>query len=404
MRFGEEACRMTQISASSANQPSAKLLGKKNPLYGMRASMIKRTVWSCISVYGTAHALVDAACAAVVFAILAAGRSDPQDLLLFVILYNVLAFATQPVFGFLADAVKTPAYPAVAGIALVAASTLLTPVPMLAVVTAGVGNAVFHVGGGRASLILVPGKATWPGIFVAPGALGLLIGTLIGKGGNFAAWPFILLLMVSAALILILPGPRPTAARPLPESLKWFEAVIVLLLLSIAVRGMVGASLVLPWKSDPALLVALTSAVVLGKAFGGILGDRFGWTRVAVSGLAVSAPLLAFLANIPAAAILGVFLFNLSMPITLVCLAEMLPGKSGFAFGLTAFALILGAAPAFTQLRSVTGLPLFVFIAVLFSIAALYGALRLYFGYYGGVVPARRHPTQPEVEEARSVL
>jgi FSR family fosmidomycin resistance protein-like MFS transporter len=361
-------------------------------------------MWTIISVYGASHALVDAACAAILFAIVGIGRYDPQDLLLFVILYDVLAFATQPVFGLLADTVKVPAYSAVLGIALVAVSTLLVPLPLLAAVTAGVGNAIFHVGGGIASLNLAPGKAALPGIYVAPGALGLMIGTLVGKSGGFVAWPFILLLVGSAVLILRIPGPETAAHRTLPASLKWFETVIVLLLFSIAVRGMVGLSLVLPWKSDPALLIALTSAVVLGKALGGILGDRFGWTAVAVTGLAVSAPLLAFLPHIPAAAILGTFLFNMSMPITLVCLAQMLPGKSGFAFGLTAFALILGAGPAFTPLRDAIGHPLFIFAAILISIAALYGALRLYAGYYGDDAPVRRRQTQPEKEKFERAL
>jgi hypothetical protein len=366
--------------------------------------MNKRTLISIISVYSASHALVDAASVAALFAIAASGRYEPQDVFLFVVLYNVLAFATQPVFGLLADAIKAPAYSAVLGMALVAAATVLVPFPALAAVTAGLGNAIFHVGGGLASLKLAPGKAALPGIYVAPGALGLTIGIMIGKSGGFTAWPFLVLLGVFAILILRVPRPAVSAPRALPERLKWFEAVIVLLLFSISVRGMVGLSLVLPWKSDPVLLIALTSAVVLGKALGGILGDRFGWTAVAVSGLAVSAPLLAFLPQVPAAAILGTLLFNLSMPITLVCLADMLPGKGGFAFGLTALALLLGAGPTFTALRGTLGQPVFIFAASLLSIAALYVALRLYAVHYAGRSSTRRSSTQLEKEEVQRSL
>jgi len=269
---------------------------------------------------------------------------------------------------------------------------------------AGIGNALFHVGGGAINLELASGKAALPGIFVAPGALGLMIGILIGKSGHFIALPFILLLMGSAILILRIPRPETAAPRQLHGNLRWFETVILLLLLSIAIRGMVGLSLVLPWKSDPVLLVFLTLAVVLGKALGGILGDRFGWTAVAVSGLAASAPLLTFFAHIPALAITGTFLFNLSMPITLICLAEMLPGKSGFAFGLTTLALIIGALPTFTQLGILTSHQMFIFASVLISIAALYGGLRLYFGHFGDRIPSRQHQTQPEEQAQRSVL
>jgi FSR family fosmidomycin resistance protein-like MFS transporter len=175
------------------------------------------------------------------------------------------------------------------------------------------------------------------------------------------------------------------------SDLRWFETVIVLLLLSVAIRSLVGQSLVLPWKADPTLLFALTLAVVLGKALGGILADRYGWAAVAVSGLAASAPLLAFFAQVPALAITGTFLFNLSMPVTLACLAGMLPGKSGFAFGLTALALIIGALPALVLLQAWTGAPGFIFISILVSIAALYFGLQLYNRHFVHRLPAFRH-------------
>ena len=344
--------------------------------------MNKKTTLSNISVYSLSHALVDATCAATLFAIVALGQTGPRDLFYFVVFYNVIAFSTQPILGLLVDVFKVPVYSAVLGILLVAASTLLLQFPFLAVLIASIGNALFHVGGGVISLNLTPGKAALPGIYVAPGALGLMIGMLIGRGGYFIAWPFILLLTGSALLILSVPRPAIPAPRKLPGNLRWFETVILLLLVSVAVRSMVGLSLVLPWKSDIGLLLALTGAVVLGKALGGILGDRFGWTTVAVSGLIVSAPLLAFFPQSPAIAILGIFLFNLSMPITLIGIAEMLPGKSGFAFGLTTLALIIGALPTFTQLRVLTSQQAFIFAAILLSIVALYGGLQLYIGHF----------------------
>jgi FSR family fosmidomycin resistance protein-like MFS transporter len=276
--------------------------------------------------------------------------------------------------------------------------------PFLAALIAGIGNALFHVGGGVISLNLDSGKAALPGIYVAPGAFGLMVGTLIGKGGHFLAWPFILLLIGAALSILRVPRPAMPAPRPLPENLRWFEAVILLLLVSVAIRSMVGLSLVLPWKSDIDLLVALTGAVVLGKVLGGILGDRFGWTTVAGSGLILAAPLLAFFPQIPVLVIVGTFLFNLSMPITLICLAEMLPGKSGFAFGLTTLALILGALPTFTRLHLVTSRQTFIFAAILISITALYGGLQLYAGHFGEGALTRQYQTSLREEQTRKVL
>ncbi len=358
--------------------------------------MSQKTILSNIAVYSVSHALVDATCAATLFAVVASGQDELRNLSQLVILYDILAFSPQPLLGLVADKFKLPVYAAVSGILLVAASTLFLPIHLFAALLAGIGNALFHIGGGIITLDLASGKATLPGIYVAPGALGLMIGTLIGKNGHFIAWPFILLLMIFAMLALRIPKPETTAPRELPADLRWFETIILLLLVSIAIRGMVGAALVLPWKSDRVLLVVLTLAIVLGKAFGGILGDQFGWTTVAVSGLIISAPLLTFFAQMPVLAILGIFLFNLSMPITLICLARMLPGKNGFAFGLTALALILGALPTFTQLHTLTSQPMFIFATTLISIAALYSALHLYVRYFGDHIPIRQGTIQRE--------
>ncbi len=366
--------------------------------------MNKKIILSNILVYSASHALVDATCAATLFAIVTLGQTGSQDLFYFVVLYNVIAFSTQPIWGLLVDIFKVPMYSAIVGILLVALSTLFLQFPFLVALIAGIGNALFHVGGGVTSLNLAPGKAALPGIYVAPGALGLMIGILVGKNGYFIAWPFVLLLVGSALLILRTPQPEISAPRKLPGNLRWFETVILLLLLSVAVRSMVGLSLVLPWKSNIVLFLALTGAVVLGKALGGILGDRFGWTAVAVSGLILSAPLLAFFPQIPAIAILGTFLFNLSMPITLVCLVEMLPGKSGFAFGLTTLALIIGALPTFTQLRVLTSDQGFIFAAILISIIALYGGLQFYIGHFVDRIPPQQYQTSPAEEQYRKVL
>jgi FSR family fosmidomycin resistance protein-like MFS transporter len=336
------------------------------------------------------HALVDGACAATVLTLGSLGHIESQDLFYPIVVYSTVAFATQPLFGLLVDAYKTPALAAVCGVLLIAASTLLIPMPYLAALVAGIGNALFHVGGGVISLSLTPGKAALPGIYVAPGAMGLLIGTLIGRGGHFVAWPFVALLVGSAVLMLRTPAPEIGAHRRLPGNLRWFEAVILLLLVSIGIRGIVGLSLDMDWKSDVVLLIILTCGVVLGKALGGVLGDRYGWTRVALTGLMVSAPLLAFFPHVPSVAIVGAVFFNLTMPITLTCLAEMLPGKKGFAFGLTTLALIIGAWPTFTQLRVFTSSRLFVFSVIVVSIAALFGGLKLYIDQFSDRMPVHQ--------------
>ena len=139
-----------------------------------------------------AHLLVDGLCAATVFGALAAGENLP----LMILVYNTLAFSTQCLVGLAADRLRQDRMAAAAGMICIVLGFAL-PVPGWARVgLIGLGNSVFHVAGGRMTLLQSRGRA-WPlGVFVAPGAVGLTLGTLWPRLGTvFAA-----LLTVSAVL------------------------------------------------------------------------------------------------------------------------------------------------------------------------------------------------------------
>lgn len=339
--------------------------------------MDSETIRNNISVYSFAHALTDAVCAATLFGIFFLGLLGMQEFIMLLLVYTLLAFGLQAPFGYLIDSWNKPVKAASLGLFLSSSALLLVGEPWLAVIFCGIGNALFHVGGGIISLNLKPGKASMPGIYVSTGAFGLMAGTLIGKSGIDLAWPFIIISFIVIGIMNRIKPPKIITEENIKGEFKWFEITIILLLLTIAVRGLVGLSLVLPWKSDMTLLLWLTSAVVLGKALGGVLGDRFGWSRVALTGLVFSAPLLAFFQEVPYLVILGAFLFNLTMPITLTALAKLFPGRAGFAFGLTTLALIVGAIPAFTELKLQINQPIMLLALILGSAIALYFGLRL---------------------------
>ena len=354
-----------------------------------------KTISTNLLVYGIAHFLVDAVCIGVLFSLLHQQIfSDTVITYLFVI-YNLLAFGLQVIIGFFVDNLKAPRSSALLGLILTGiAAVLFVSLPVLAVVIAGIGNALFHVGGGIISLNLTPQKATAPGIFVAPGALGVMVGALLGKNGNFIAWPFLAAMAALSVLIFLVPKPAMYRQQSEPTQKQAFkiEYIIYLVLFVIAIRSLVGFAVVFPWKSDINLLVFLTLAVVLGKGLGGWLADKFGWTLTAVGSLVVSIPLLTLGAGIPVFGIIGMFLFNITMPVTLTMVSNMLPGRPGVAFGLTCAALVLGTLPAFTQLQ--TGLNNWVVIDIVIVISAL----ALYFGlrYY--------HRAQKENELETGIL
>lgn len=332
-----------------------------------------------LAVYGFAHGLVDATCAAVIFSNISNKDIKPQYFVFLAVLYNLIAFGIQPVVGIMVDKFKTPVLSAILGCILVAISTVIIKEPLIAVTFAGVGNALYHIGGGVISINLKRGKASAVGIYVAPGALGLMIGTLIGKQGYFIAWPFILLLCISVLLIILIKAPNIEYITKNKIKYSKFELIIGLIFASIVMRSLIGMILNFPWKSNIYLLIALTLAVVLGKAIGGVLADKFGWKNITAMGLIISAPLISIGSSYPFLAIIGVFMFNMTMPVTLAVLANILPGRAGFAFGITTLALLIGAFPSFTTVKVTLMNNWFIFITVIFMMFILYKGLKIYF-------------------------
>ncbi|MGE5396630.1 MAG: hypothetical protein ACM3MK_03715 [Chitinophagales bacterium] len=327
--------------------------------------------------YGLTHALIDGACAAQIAALYGTKHFDVSYLAIVVVVYNLLAFAIQPLTGILVDWLKAPQRIAALGCLLVAGGFLFMSNPVLVVCLAGVGNALFHVGGGVVSLNLIPGKASVPGLFVAPGDIGLLCGGLIGASGQ-GLWCLAIGLLVIAVVILKIDSPS-IAEKPVPQSdIHGVFPILLLILASVAIRGFVGLSLSYPWKND--LLLVYVLAVFLGKAFGGILGDRFGWNLVAVSGLLLSAVFLSLGKDVQILGVVGIFAFNLTMPVTLAVVANTLPQWKGFSFGLTAMALIAGALVAFSPVKGLFyGANWTIPVVVLVSAGMLFFGLRLYF-------------------------
>jgi len=330
-------------------------------------------------IIGVSHAIVDATSVAIVFVNFPGMQSELSYFASLVIVYSVLAFSLQAPIGLIVDRFQLSSAALLTGLVLTAISALVYQIPPIAIGLAGIGNACFHVGGGVVSLNLKPKTASLPGIFVAPGSLGLLAGILIGKSGNFVVWHFVTVLVVAILATLFMKFPHIKLPAKSNGSFACFGLITLLLLVSVAVRSLIGLAVDFPWKSNVALLICLTLAVFSGKFLGGLLADRFGWIKVSVIGLLVSAPLVSLGTDYPLISIIGIFLFNFSMPVTLTALADMLPGRAGFAFGLASLALVTGAFPTFIGLDAVFNNIWIVFIVVLVSAMTLHIGLSLYF-------------------------
>lgn len=328
--------------------------------------------------FGVIHAVIDAASVMVIFNTKFVHHFSHLDMFYLILSYDLLAFAGQAPLGLFLDRWRLTRPASFAGIILCFLGVLVLRIqPTVAMILVGLGNALFHVGAGALSLHVRPGRATPPGLFVAPGALGLALGTWLGKGGVSIYWPFLLALFVSFAIALVSRYPEISRIRrPKIPKVKFPILIVLLLLLSVTIRSFVGRA---GAYECPKLLVisfGFAFAAFAGKAVGGVLSDRFGWIEISVGALLISAPFIAFGGANPVLLISGLFIFQMTMPVTLVAVYSLLPGRPAFAFGLNCLAYILGFLPTLFPVVKAQYQSVGFFLLILVSAAAVYVGLR----------------------------
>lgn len=249
----------------------------------------------------------------------------------------------------------------------------LLPAPFAMAVAAGLGNAMFHVGGGSFSLNLDRSKAVYAGLFVAPGAIGLFVGALVVKTMVFKSLLVILPMVLCALAVLPIPHLPHSFSKPVQLKRKQTTLLPLLLLLGvITLRSVIGTVGVFPWKITSMTGLLMVLLVALGKATGGFLSDRAGRRNTTAIALLLSAPLLAFGESEMISSLAGLFLFNLTMAVTVTEIADHLLGYSGFSFGLTTLALIIGTYFIYLGLGDFFATPWVTFICIVLSAIMMY--------------------------------
>lgn len=327
-----------------------------------------------------AHLLVDAVCAATIFGPVAA----EADLAVPIIVYNTLAFSTQAVVGLFTDRLRSHHWLASGAMLLIFVGFVVPLAPMARVVLIGLGNSVFHVAAGTTTLKQSAGKAGSLGVFVAPGAIGLAVGTLWAKelGGFLAS-----VLAVCMVGVAALSGrdseaePEGKTADPLPgNSLSRVTMLVpAVLLIAVAVRAIGGTVADFPWKTGALMAFVTALAAFAGKTAGGFLCDRFGPGKTALLSLPLAAVAIAFASDYIAPSLLGQFLLNLTMPVTLWLIYKSMPDSPGFAFGLAASALWPGTIIGGLLPLTGTWLDVLVILCFIFGLGAILWAGRKVF-------------------------
>lgn len=305
--------------------------------------------------YAAAHFLVDFACGYILYAMYTEGAIEAESAALLFLLYNLLAFATQHVFGAIADGIKSNGrIIAVIGITLTAIGLFVGGEdPATSICLIGLGNASFHVGGGIDAITEGRGM-TRAGIFVSTGALGIALGCKFGDKLLLSPLHYIAMLIFAAVAVWTfckgerneVESPEPSEKEKSTVNVKTIISAslpaLLLLLFAVLIRSYAGFAAVRPESDSTLMLLAIAAASFAGKFAGGILADLIGARRVATASLLLCVPLFYLGAESNLFFLAATFFFNIAMPITLVGAARKLPRHEGFVFGLTTLALFIG--------------------------------------------------------------
>ena len=301
------------------------------------------------------------------------GRFEPF------LLYNFCAFALQMPLGILidlwSDRTKKTVLP---GIVFTFIGVILTILgSFLSHIILGVGNAFFHVGGGVLTIhddddCSFEGRGL--GTFVAPGALGLILGTLYHQTAFFET----IRIVVSACLCLILlilfkqmeERLLKTGYRPFDLKNGKLRFILLSCFAVVILRSLTGMAISFLWKNTNLITILSVIALALGKTAGGFLSARFGMKRTVIVTLVLSAIAYLF-GQYMGLGLLALFLFNMTMPLTLYLLVQNMSDMPGLAFGILTFGLFLGYLPVFYgQLKGLSPSP-FGTVSSLISMAVL---------------------------------
>jgi hypothetical protein len=282
------------------------------------------------------------------------------DIVSLFIIYNVLAFLTQPLTGWLVDGMKQRRWVLLASMLLLTLAVGLTPLTthytlltIFVPVFLGMGNSLFHVWGGQQVAVQTQNDMRSLGIFVSTGAFGLAV------GGVFASWPLLFGLLIGYCFLGIrsLGVQECRSADNSSESnhstagvssllLYSFTPILLLfslILLFVVFRSMFSTSFTVGFGQTDMMVLLLGFLAMSGKAAGGFLCRWFGmWWAVAL--MLVGTAGAYFLAPLTTryTLLLGLFLINCTMPVTLYLANVLLKGHEGLSFGLLAAALIPG--------------------------------------------------------------
>ncbi len=299
------------------------------------------------------HFLVDGLCICSLY--LMVSPFNASQFVSYFVLYNVLAFLTQPLTGYLVDRLEHKHWILLASMLLLTLAAGFTTISQnglssmnaIAIsVLLGIGNSLFHVWGGQQVAVQTGNDIRSLGVFVSTGALGLAVGAV------FFSWWMLYCFLLAACLLSI--WAIQILLRPLPvrdgtvyfqgggADKRLFSVLIIVVMAVVALRAWLSEDVTADIERTQAMVLLLGLTAMLGKVFGGFLCKWIGllWAVILMV-VGTVASLLSPLSSL-LLPLIALFLVNCTMPVTLWLANVLLPQREGLAFGLLAAALMPG--------------------------------------------------------------
>lgn len=290
------------------------------------------------------HFCVDGICAYTLFSLLLIQLKDEQYKFMLLMIYNCIAFLTQPFFGLLIDIKDNKErYFLIVSVALIFLGIAFNFVSILSVILLGLGNSIFHISGGKYVISKTKNNIIDLGIFVSSGALGLSLGC--NYNSLYLKYSLLIIIALVTFLIFMSKESKEILENPKDKTCEFnLEKTFILLMLVcivVLLRSFVGRLSNVTFAKTSLILVLFGLSSMLGKLCGGIIGKYLGINKTILISLSISILLLILGNSNLYAYLFGLFFFNMSMPLTLF-LANKIIDKQGFSFGLLAAFLIPG--------------------------------------------------------------
>jgi hypothetical protein len=304
-----------------------------------------------VGVTAAMHFLVDGLCVCCLYLML--DTPGIQGMAKVFLTYNILAFMTQPLTGWMADRTKHRHWLLLAAVVLLAAAVMMASVVAaasgvrsgvwLVALLLGTGNSLFHVWGGKQTVLTMGNDMRAMGVFVSTGAFGLAVGVTFHSWGLLQTFLLLICLLSLTHVRMdgtFSKGETAKQGKTYGQTIVWCS--MAALVAFVMFRSYSGEVFSAGMHKTPVVVLMVGGTAMLGKMAGGWLATRWGIVKSMVVVLMATA--LCFAAGPSSVALLlaGVFLINCTMPVTLYLANVVLEGREGLAFGILAAALIPG--------------------------------------------------------------